>query len=128
MVQLAALTVGNWVNIGDKIATIGNSSSWLIHSQFDAADAVGHIKDGQQARILVNGFPWRQYGSLNASVSHVAKIGLNSHVDVMLELKPNQQSQIPLTYGQPVTVEIQTEALSPIMLLLNAADRAMRKQ
>ncbi|NQZ06771.1 MAG: HlyD family efflux transporter periplasmic adaptor subunit [Algicola sp.] len=128
VVQLAALTVGNWVNVGDQIATIGNSSSWLIHSQFDAADAVGHIKDGQQARILVNGFPWRQYGSLNASVSHVAKIGLDSHVDVMLELNPNQQSQIPLTYGQPVTVEVQTEALSPIMLLLNAADRAMRKQ
>ncbi len=128
VVQLASLTAGNLINIGDQIATIGNSTGWLIHSQFDAADAVGHIKDGQQARILVDGFPWRQYGSLNANVSHVAKIGMKSHVDVMLELQPNQHSQIPLTYGQPVTVEVQTEALSPIMLLLNATDRSIRKQ
>lgn len=126
VVQLIPLSFGNIINKGGKIATISNGSEWLIHSKFDAKDAVGHVKQGQTARILVDGFPWRQYGSLSATVSHVAKEGLNDQVDVLLQLRDNPDSQIPLTFGQPVTVEIKTQSLSPLMLLLNAADRSTR--
>jgi membrane fusion protein (multidrug efflux system) len=126
IVQVITLPVGNIVNIGQPLATISNGSDWLIHSQFKAVDAVGHIKKGQYARILVDGFPWRQYGALEATVSRVAKEGVNNQVDVLLELKLNPNSQIPLTFGQPVTVEIRTQTVTPAMLLLNAADRAAR--
>ena len=126
VVQLVALPTGNRVDIGQKLATLSNSSAWLIHSQFKATDAIGHIKEGQSARILVDGFPWRQYGSLEATVTHVAKEGIRNQVDVLLTLNPNPDSQIPLTFGQPVTVEIKTQELSPMLLLLNAVDRATR--
>lgn len=126
VVQLLALSKGNHITPITKFATITNGSDWMIHSQFSAKDSVGHVKQGQTARILVDGFPWRQYGSLSATVSRVAKAGVNGQVDVYLQLRDNTESQIPLTFGQPVTVEIKTQSLSPVMLLLNAADRAVR--
>ena len=126
VVQLIPLPLGNHIDIGTKLATITNGSDWLVHSQFNAKDAVGHVKQGQTARVLVDGFPWRQYGSLSATVSHVAKEGVQGQVDVLLKLRDNPDSQIPLTFGQPVTVEIKTQTLTPMMLLLNAADRAIR--
>lgn len=127
VVQLIALPKGNHITPTTKLATISNGADWLIHSQFSAKDAVGHVKQGQTARVLVDGFPWRQYGSLSATVSRVAKAGIDGRVDVYLQLRDNADSQIPLTFGQPVTVEIKTQSLSPIMLLLNAADRAVRQ-
>lgn len=127
VVQLIALPKGNHITPTTKLATISNGADWLIHSQFSAKDAVGHVKQGQTARVLVDGFPWRQYGSLSATVSRVAKAGIDGRVDVYLQLRDNAESQIPLTFGQPVTVEIKTQSLSPIMLLLNAADRAVRQ-
>lgn len=126
VVQLVALPKGNHITPITNLATITNGSDWMIHSQFSAKDAVGHVKQGQTARILVDGFPWRQYGSLSATVSRVAKAGVDGRVDVYLQLRDNPDSQIPLTFGQPVTVEIKTQSLSPVMLLLNAADRAVR--
>jgi multidrug resistance efflux pump len=126
VVQLSPLPIGNNVVKGQKLATITGGSDWLIHTLFRASDAVGHIKQGQYARVLVDGFPWRQYGSLEATVTHVAKEGLKNHVEVQLTLKENSGTQIPLTFGQPVTVEIRTQAITPVMLLLNAADRAVR--
>lgn len=126
LVQISELPPGNKVSKGQMLATIIDGSQWALHTHFEAADAVGHIKPGQTARVLVDGFPWRQYGSLAAKVEHVAKEGSGSHVEVHLELADNPDSQIPLTYGQPVTVEIQTEKLTPLMLLLNAFDRMVR--
>lgn len=128
VVQLSELAQGNKVAKGQKLATISDGSGWLLQTRFKAADAVGHIATGQTARVLVDGFPWRQYGSLSATVSHVAKEGSNSHVEVHLKLDENSNSRIPLTFGQPVTVEIKTEAITPLMLLLNAFDRAQRGQ
>ena len=127
VVQLIALPKGNHITPTTNLATISNGADWLIHSQFSAKDAVGHVKQGQTARVLVDGFPWRQYGSLSATVSRVAKAGIDGRVDVYLQLRDNAESQIPLTFGQPVTVEIKTQSLSPMMLLLNAADRAVRQ-
>lgn len=128
IVQLITLPLGNRISVGEKVATISNGGDWMIHSSFNAADAVGHVKQGQLARVLVDGFPWRQYGSLEAIVSHVAKEGLQDQVDVLLEIRDNTQSQIPLTFGQPVTIEIKTQTVTPMLLLLNAADRAIRRK
>lgn len=126
VVQLEPLSTGNKVAKGQKLATLSDGSQWMLQTRFKASDAIGHIATGQAARVLVDGFPWRQYGSLSATVSHVAKEGIDTHVEVQLKLNNNKDSRIPLTFGQPVTVEIKTETVSPIMLLLNAFDRATR--
>lgn len=125
VVQLKELVLGNKVSKGQRLATISDGSGWLLQTRFKAADAIGHIAKGQPARVQVDGFAWRQYGTLSATVSQVAKQGDAQHVTVLLNLDSPNDTNIPLTYGQPVTVEVKTESLAPLMLLLNAVDKKL---
>src|SRR5262249_34336452 len=67
----AVLRPGAVVQQGQRLAFIVPSGDIIAVAQFSPA-ASGRIRDGQRARVRLDGFPWAQYGTVDATVVRVA--------------------------------------------------------
>jgi membrane fusion protein (multidrug efflux system) len=85
------------------------------------------VRPGQYARLRLEGFAWTQYGSLPARVSSVASEAQDGRVRVELAVEAGARTQIPLQHGLPGTVEVETERVSPAVLVLRAAGGMLTK-
>jgi multidrug resistance efflux pump len=88
-----------------------------------APDALGHIRPGQPAQLHLRVSPRPRYGGLPATVDRVLGLDESGQVRVELVLHPEPGTAHPLQAGQPATVEIEVERLSPAALMLRAAGR-----
>ena len=64
--EAADLRVGAVVDEGDRLAAIVPESPLRVVAQFAPASAIGRVRVGQPARVRLLGFPWAEYGSLQA--------------------------------------------------------------
>ncbi len=97
-----------------------------IVASFEPAIALGRIYPGQPATMRLDGFPWAQYGTIQATVQRVATAIEHGRVQVELTINANPRSQVPLQQGLPGDVEIEVERISPALLLLRAAGTLIR--
>ncbi|MCB1055840.1 MAG: HlyD family efflux transporter periplasmic adaptor subunit, partial [Acidobacteria bacterium] len=124
--ELAELTPGSAVTAGQVLAAVVPPGETHAVAWFAPADALGRIRPGQRARILLTGFPPLRYGALEARVERVgtesSTVGGASRVRVELRLDPSAaRSGIPLEHGLPATAEIEVERVSPAGYLFRTA-------
>lgn len=122
--EAATLRAGSVVAPGDKLGAIVPSGRIQIIAQFPPS-ALGRIAPGQPAAMRLEGFPWAQYGALNAVVSKVAGEIRDGSVRVELAVDRSQPTRIPLDHGLPGTLEIQVERATPAALVLRNAGRML---
>ena len=122
LAEVATLHAGGMLQPGDTVATIVPSGALRIVSSFLPADVFGRIRPGQSARLRLDGFPFTQYGSLEAQVSSVASEVRDGRVRVELALAESRTA-VPLQHGLPGRVEVEVEAATPAALVLRAAGR-----
>lgn len=116
--EVAPLRAGAVVAPGQKLATIVPTGTLLIVAEFDPATAIGRLRPRQRAQLRLDGFPWAQFGSVDATVLRVA--GEIRDRSVRVELAASQQATrgLALRHGMTGTVEVSVERLSPATLLL----------
>ncbi|MFN8058050.1 MAG: HlyD family efflux transporter periplasmic adaptor subunit [Vicinamibacterales bacterium] len=119
--SVVPLQPGAYVTEGQQLATVVPSGDLIVVADFNPTLALGRIREGQQARLRLDGFPWAQYGSLPATVSKVSSEIRNDLVRVELALEPVAPGAVPLQHGLPGSVEVTVEAASPASLALRAA-------
>lgn len=118
---LAAMTQlqpGKFVERGDTLGTIVPKADYRVEGQFTPDDALGQIDIGQLAKVRLIGTPWTQYGDIEAEVSQVAGAIQDGLVRVQLRLIGPLPPALVLRQDLPVSVEIATEQLSPMALLM----------
>jgi multidrug resistance efflux pump len=113
-VQLGAI-----VREGELIAAIVPDGNVRAVADF-AAPALGRLRAGQRARLRLDGFPWTQYGHVDATVTRVASETREQRVRVELTVHRAAGSQIPLRHGMPGIAEIETERVAPLALLIRS--------
>jgi membrane fusion protein (multidrug efflux system) len=118
--EVAELRVGSVVREGEQLALLLPAGRLRVIADFPAATALGKLKAGQPARLRLAGFPWVQYGAVNATVSRVAAEVRGAEVHAELELATVPGTLAPLQHGLPGTVEVAVERVSPLTLLLRA--------
>jgi len=123
--DVSNLRIGSVVREGDRLAVVVPRGSLRIVANFLPPDALGRIKPGQPARLRLEGFPWAQYGSVNATVSSVANEIRDGRIRVELAVDSTANSRIPLQHGLPGTIEVEVERISPAALMLRIASRAL---
>jgi multidrug resistance efflux pump len=123
--EVATLRVGAVVKEGEKLGAIIPPGNVRVVAEFLPAAALGRIRPGQSARMRPDGFPWTQYGMLDATVSHVASEPRSGRIRVELEVHVRPDSTIPVQHGLPGTLEIEVERVSPASLVFRAAGRRM---
>ncbi len=128
VVEVAPLPTGSLVRQGDRLGAIVPPGEVKIVAHFDPGKSLGRIHKGQPARLRLDGFPWSQYGTLDATVTRVA--GEIRRGWVRAELTPivDAQTRIPLQHGLPGVVEIEVERISPAWSVLRIAGRRFASQ
>jgi hypothetical protein len=106
---------------GQTVAVITPEGTLEIIADYAPSDAVGRIRVGQPARMRAHGFPWTQYGTLNARVTAVSGEAQDRLIEVRLQVLDAENSAIPVRHGITGTVEIELEEVSPATLVMRAA-------
>lgn len=120
------LRAGAIVNAGDKIGVIIPAGELKVVAYFRPSSAIGRIQPGQPARLRLEGFPWTQYGVINATVATVASEPRDGRIRIDLTLHRDPASAIPFQHGLPATVEVEVARLSPAVLLLRNTGERVR--
>jgi len=122
--QVAMLTPGAFVKVGDRLAVVVSQGDLHVHAEFPAETAVGVIHEGQPARMRFPGYPWPIYGTVAGTVRSVGTEPLSGNVAVDLALEPDPHSFIVLQHGLPAEVEVEVRKVSPAQLVLRAIGHA----
>lgn len=118
------LHAGAIVNAGDKIGVIIPAGELKVVAYFRPSSALGRIQPGQPARLRLEGFPWTQYGVINATVTTVASEPRDGRIRIDLTMHRDPASAIPFQHGLPASIEVEVARISPATLLLhNAGER-----
>jgi membrane fusion protein (multidrug efflux system) len=123
--ECAILRPGAYITAGQQLGIIVPGSKLQVVAEFPAQAALGKIHPGQNAIVKLDGFPWAQFGTLSARVARVAGEIRDGKVRVELAVKSPDRSRIQLTHGLPGSVEVEVERISPAVLLLRSAGRAV---
>jgi membrane fusion protein (multidrug efflux system) len=112
------LRIGAFIGEGQKFATIVPDGKLIIVAEFLPSAALGRIQVGQQSRMRLDGFPWGQFGSLEAKVARVAS-EIRDQV-VRIELVPTQglANKNMMQHGLPGSVSVNLEQVSPAQMVL----------
>ena len=123
--ETASLQTGQFVREGDKLGAIVPVGGLRAIAEFAPSSALGRIQPGQKARLRLDGFPWTEYGQLEATVSRVASEPRQGIVRVELIVNSESAPLIPLQHGLPGQIEVAVERASPVEIALRAAGRIL---
>ncbi|MEA3008491.1 MAG: hypothetical protein QOJ91_183 [Sphingomonadales bacterium] len=121
--EMRALSPGAYVAPGQKLATIIPQGDLLIVADFDPTTALGRIRPGQTARFQLEGFPWVQYGTIEATAIRVAGEIRDQSLRAEFRIKRDATRGLVLRHGLPGRIEVRVETVSPARLLLRSAGR-----
>jgi membrane fusion protein (multidrug efflux system) len=124
LAEVAPLQVGAVISQGERLASIVPKGQVGVVAEF-LPSALGRVRAGQPARLRLDGFPWTQYGHIQATVLSVASETREGRVRVELALHESPLSAIPLEHGLPGAVEIEIERVAPVALLIRTLGRSL---
>jgi membrane fusion protein (multidrug efflux system) len=122
--EIGLVRVGSVLAQGEHIATIIAGGDLRIVASFAPAAALGRVRPGQHARMRLDGFPWTEYGAVQASVTRVATELREGLARVELAVDPTP-TRVPLQHGLPGIVEVKVEEVTPATLVLRTAGRML---
>ena len=125
--EVVTLSPGAMVQAGAALATVVPDGTTRVVAYFPVATALGRLATGQRARILLDGFPWIEFGSLGARVAAVGAEGRDGSVRADLAIQNETGGHRALSYqhGLTCTVEVEVERISPARLVLRKAGIAL---
>ncbi|HWL86659.1 MAG TPA: HlyD family efflux transporter periplasmic adaptor subunit [Polyangiaceae bacterium] len=124
--EISNVRPGAFVDEGDRIGTIVARGDLRVVAEFKPAAAFGRIRPGQPARVRFDGFPWTEFGDVQASVADVAREVRDGRARVELGVV-SANERIPMQHGLPGSVEVEVERTSPARLALRAAGQLLHR-
>lgn len=122
---VTTLREGAVVEVGDVLARIVPSGQIGAYALFRPADAVGRIRNGQNARMRVDGFPSTQFGTVPATVTVVDREATDGRIRVDFAIAEGRPRTIDLQHGMVGSIEVEVERLSPAAMLLRAVGKLL---
>lgn len=119
--EAAMLREGSFIRAGDRLGAVVPAGNLIAVAQFSPSSAIGRIRPGQTARLRLDGFPWTQYGTVDATVLRAANEIRDGAVRVELAIDPYSNTSIPVEHGLPGSAEVAVEQITPFALLLRTA-------
>lgn len=105
---------------GARLASIVPAGQLRIVSHFAPRAAYGRVRPGARARLRLEGYPWTEFGVVEARVSQVAGEDRDGRARVELDvIQP--PAKVSLRHGMPGELEIEVDRTPPLHLLLRTA-------
>lgn len=119
--DVAALYAGAYLAEGQRVVSVVPSGQLLIVGEFNPGSAMGRIQPGQHATMRLDGFPWAQFGSVDATVIRVASEIRDNAVRVDFAPRATGNPTAIMQHGVPGVIEVAVERATPAQLVLRAA-------
>jgi membrane fusion protein (multidrug efflux system) len=119
--EATALYSGAYVTEGQRLLSVVPPGELSIMGDFDPGSAMGRVHPGQHATMRLEGFPWAQYGSINATVSRVGTEIRDGAVQVEFTPASTGNPTAIMQHGVPGVIEVAVERATPASLVLRAA-------
>lgn len=123
--DVVPLKVGSYVSEGQKLVTVVPHGDLMIVADFAPAAVLGRISRGQSARLRLDGFPWAQFGSIEAKVNRVASEIRDGQVRVEFTVAPSPDLRVLMQHGLPGAIEVRVDRISPAVLVLRSAGQLL---
>ncbi|MGA1790465.1 MAG: HlyD family secretion protein [bacterium] len=120
--EIANMHAGMFIQEGCSLGSILPGGNLKAVAHFDPSDAMGKVSAGQKAYLRLKGFSWLQYRSVAAQVERVSRESRYGRIRVDLRLISGN-CPIQLQHGLPARVEIETERITPAVLVLRKAGK-----
>ena len=104
---------GAYVTEGQRLLSVVPPGELMIVADFAPASTIGRVKPGQHARMRLDGFPWAQFGTVDATVTRVATEIRDNLVRVEFLPTPNAGASAMMQHGLPGSIEVAMETASP---------------
>lgn len=101
-----ALRVGQAVNAGTEIMTVGDTSKFVVRAKVDELD-IAQVKPGQSVEIVADAFPDKVLKGVVKSVASQAEREAFAKLEVMIDL--TDTADAPLKHNLSVRVRILTD-------------------
>jgi membrane fusion protein (multidrug efflux system) len=119
--EATVLRAGSVLSEGARIASIVPAGQLRIVAFFPPQAAYGRLRQGAAARLRLKGFPWTEFGAVEARVAEVAAEERDGRSRVELDVLPSPTLRVKLHHGMPGEIEVEVERTPPYQLLLRAA-------
>jgi multidrug resistance efflux pump len=119
--DVAELHVGAYVAEGQRLVSVVPPGDLMVVGEFFPGTAMGRVRPGQQATMRLDGFPWAQYGSIDATVSRVATEIRDGAIRVEFAPTGTGNPTDIMQHGIPGVIEVAVEQAAPASLVLRAA-------
>ncbi len=119
--EASVLRPGGVLTEGARVASIIPAGKLHIVANFPPKAAYGRLTAGSPAKLRLKGFPWTEFGVVQAVVSNVAAEDREGLTRVELALRGIQPERIVLKHGMPGELEVQIESVPPYKLVLRTA-------
>lgn len=125
--DVAPLRDGSYVAPGQQLAVLVPEGAFLIVADFAPAAVLGRVHPGQRARLRLDGFPWAQFGTIDATVARVGTEIRDGRVRIELTPDRDRVPGLALQHGLPGAIEIAVDEAAPAVLALRAAGQMLSR-
>ncbi|MBS1831845.1 MAG: HlyD family efflux transporter periplasmic adaptor subunit [Acidobacteria bacterium] len=122
--EASILRTGAVLLQGTRVGSIVPSGQLKIVASFPPQAVFGRLHEGAHAKMRLRGYPWMEFGVIEAEVSKVASEDRDDKARVELRIL-EAPARIPLTHGMPGEVEVEVERTPPLALILRTAGQWM---
>ncbi len=119
--EAALLRPGSVLQEGSRVASIVPAGQLRIVAFFMPQAAHGRLHPGALAKLRLKGYPWTEFGVVEAKVSEVAGEDHDGRTRVELEVLPSPTLKTTTRHGMPGEVEVEVERTPPLNLVLRTA-------
>lgn len=119
--EAVALSPGSVLQEGAHVASIIPAGKLRVVAFFPPQAAHGHMQPGSPAKLRLTGYPWTEFGVVEASVAEVAGEDANGKTRVELDVLPSPTLKTTLRHGMPGELEVETERITPMALVMRSA-------
>lgn len=123
--EASILRTGAVLLQGTRVGSVVPTSGELkIVASFPPQAVFGRLREGARAKMRLRGYPWMEFGVVEAEVSKVASEDRDDQARVELRIV-QAPARVPLTHGMPGEVEVEVERTPPLGLILRTAGQWM---
>jgi membrane fusion protein, adhesin transport system len=116
-----SLYAGGYVAEGQRLFSVVPPGELMIVGEFNPGTAIGRMHPGQPATMRLDGFPWAQFGSIEATVSRTASEIRDGTIRVEFTPVPYGNPANIMQHGVSGVIDVAVERAAPAFLVLRAA-------
>jgi membrane fusion protein (multidrug efflux system) len=124
--EAAVLRPGSVLQEGTRIVSIVPAGRLRIVAFFPPEAAYGRVREGANARFRLKGYPWTEFGVVEARVTEAGGEDRDGRTRVELQVLPSPTLKTSLRHGMPGDLEVEVERATPLSLVMRTAGQWLK--